>query len=149
MTLIFDTTGLANVIGIVKNGKLTCRAVTRQKPSGFLIKTIAELIGSPKKLKEIIVVVGPGSFTGIRLGVTITNTFAHELKIKLKTVTNFDLGGEYIRINRQEFKRQAGELTDLDNLSPRQKLKKIIDSHNLKGVKMATPLYAKEPNITP
>jgi len=147
MTLILDTTGLVNVIGVVKNGKLTCRAVTRQKPSGFLIKTIADLISPPKKLKELIVVIGPGSFTGIRVGISIANTFAHELNINLKTVTNFDLGGNHIRINRQEFKRENVELVDFDTITPREKLKKIMETHNLKITKQAAPLYAKEPNI--
>ena len=39
------------------------------------------------KLDEIIVVNGPGSFTGVRLGVTIAKTLAYTLNIPIKTVT--------------------------------------------------------------
>lgn len=39
-------------------------------------------------LKEIIVVNGPGSFTGIRLGVTIGKTLAYTLKIPIKTISS-------------------------------------------------------------
>ncbi len=39
-------------------------------------------------LKEIIVVNGPGSFTGIRLGVTIAKTLAYLLKVPIKTMSS-------------------------------------------------------------
>ena len=42
----------------------------------------------PKDIDEIICVRGPGSFTGLRVGVTISKTFAHFLKKKLYSVSS-------------------------------------------------------------
>ena len=41
-------------------------------------------------LNEIIVVNGPGSFTGVRLGVTIAKTLAYTLDIPIKTITSLE-----------------------------------------------------------
>ena len=41
---------------------------------------------SPKAVDKIIVVSGPGSFTGIRIGVTIAKVFAWTLKIPITTI---------------------------------------------------------------
>lgn len=43
-----------------------------------------------KDLDEIIVVNGPGSFTGVRIGVTIAKTMAFELGIPIKTITSLE-----------------------------------------------------------
>ena len=42
----------------------------------------------PSNLNEIIVVNGPGSFTGVRIGVTIAKTLAYTLNIPIKTITS-------------------------------------------------------------
>jgi tRNA A37 threonylcarbamoyladenosine modification protein TsaB len=44
-----------------------------------------------KDFDEIIVVNGPGSFTGVRLGITIAKTLAYTLNKVIKTVSYFDL----------------------------------------------------------
>ena len=43
---------------------------------------------SPDNVDEIIVVNGPGSFTGIRIGVTIAKMFAYIKKIRIVTITS-------------------------------------------------------------
>ena len=43
---------------------------------------------SIKDIDEIIVVNGPGSFTGIRIGVTIAKTLAHTLNISIKEISS-------------------------------------------------------------
>lgn len=58
--------------------------------SRFLLPTITEVIGSDT-YDEIIVVNGPGSFTGVRLGVTVAKTLAYTLNIPIKTITSLDL----------------------------------------------------------
>lgn len=47
-----------------------------------------------KELDEIIVVNGPGSFTGVRIGVTIAKTIAYSLNIPIKTLTSLEMFGE-------------------------------------------------------
>lgn len=46
-----------------------------------------------KSISEVFVVSGPGSFTGLRVGVTVANTIAHLLKAKLYHLNTF----EYLR----------------------------------------------------
>ncbi len=43
---------------------------------------------TPKDIEKIFVVVGPGSFTGIRIGVTIAKTMAFSLKISIIPVSS-------------------------------------------------------------
>ena len=43
---------------------------------------------SVKDLKKIIVVNGPGSFTGIRIGLSIAKTMAYALKIDINTISS-------------------------------------------------------------
>lgn len=42
-------------------------------------------------LNEIIVVTGPGSFTGVRIGATIGKMLAYTLNIPIKTITSLDM----------------------------------------------------------
>ena len=44
----------------------------------------------PIDIDKIIVVTGPGSFTGIRIGVTIAKIFAYTLNKKITTITSLD-----------------------------------------------------------
>jgi tRNA threonylcarbamoyladenosine biosynthesis protein TsaB len=44
-----------------------------------------------KDLNEILVVNGPGSFTGVRIGVTIAKTLAYTLNIPIKTITSLEM----------------------------------------------------------
>lgn len=55
---------------------------------------IAELFSSknisPKEIEKIIVVNGPGSFTGIRIGITIAKIYAWALNIPITTITSLE-----------------------------------------------------------
>lgn len=44
-----------------------------------------------KNINEIIVVNGPGSFTGVRLGVTIAKTIAYTQKLSIKTLNSLKI----------------------------------------------------------
>ena len=55
----------------------------------YLIDDMFKKIGIvPKDINKIIVVNGPGSFTGVRIGVTIAKTWAWALKIPITTVSS-------------------------------------------------------------
>ena len=45
---------------------------------------------NPKEIDKIIVVNGPGSFTGIRIGITIAKVYAWSLKIKITTISSLE-----------------------------------------------------------
>ncbi len=44
-----------------------------------------------KQVKEIYVTSGPGSYTGVRIGVLVAKTLAHELNVKLYAINTLDL----------------------------------------------------------
>jgi tRNA threonylcarbamoyladenosine biosynthesis protein TsaB len=65
---------------------------------------IDEILGSAdinyKDISGIVVYEGPGSFTGLRIGITILNTMAHELKIPIAGST----GEEWIEVGLDKLK---------------------------------------------
>lgn len=46
------------------------------------------------KLDEIVVVNGPGSFTGVRIGVTVAKTIAYSHSIPIKVISSLEMFGE-------------------------------------------------------
>lgn len=58
------------------------------------LKKISEMLEEsnykPKDIDKIIVVNGPGSFTGIRIGVTIAKTFAYSLNKEIITISSLE-----------------------------------------------------------
>lgn len=60
--------------------------------SVFTLQKIKEMFEKanldPKDIDKIIVVNGPGSFTGIRIGVTIAKVYAYSLKKKITTISS-------------------------------------------------------------
>lgn len=57
-----------------------------------------------KDLKKIIVVSGPGSFTGIRIGLSIAKTMAYALKIDINTISSLTA---YLISNSEHITRKA------------------------------------------
>ncbi len=60
--------------------------IAEKNGSQYIMPTIKKVL-KEEKPEGIIVVNGPGSFTGVRLGVTIAKTFAYVLNIPIRTVT--------------------------------------------------------------
>ena len=91
-TLFIDTHYLDIVIILLKDGILVNKkeVINKKNNSEYIFPTIVDVIDDIK-LNEIIVVNGPGSFTGVRLGVTIAKTFAYILNIPIKTITSLEV----------------------------------------------------------
>lgn len=87
-TLFIDTHLWDIIIVLYENGKVVdkCEVINKKNNSEFIFPSLIKVIDGVK-LDEIIVVTGPGSFTGVRLGVTIAKTLAYTLKIPIKTIT--------------------------------------------------------------
>lgn len=95
MISMFIDTSLSDVsIAIIKDGKILSK-INNNIPgehSIYVTKYIDDILKennlSPKNIDEIVVVNGPGSFTGIRIGVTIAKIFAYLQNIRIVTITS-------------------------------------------------------------
>ena len=95
MISLFIDTSLEDVsIPLVKDGKELSQIheYIPGKHSIYVTQYISDILKnnnlSPDNVDEIIVVNGPGSFTGIRIGVTIAKMFAYIKKIRIVTITS-------------------------------------------------------------
>jgi len=95
MISLFIDTSLSDVsIALIKDGKLLSKinnSIPREH-SIYVTKYVDDILKenslSPKAVDEIIVVNGPGSFTGIRIGVTIAKMFAYLQNIRIVSITS-------------------------------------------------------------
>jgi tRNA threonylcarbamoyl adenosine modification protein YeaZ len=93
MTSLFLDTHLNDIlVFILKDGKVVDKreVINKKNNSEYMFPVIKELLDTTK-IDEIIVVNGPGSFTSVRLGVTIAKTLAYTLKIPIKTITSLEI----------------------------------------------------------
>lgn len=94
MISLFIDTSLSDVsIALIRDGKSISKIHDNipGQHSIYVSKYIEDILKqnelSPKDVDEIIVVNGPGSFTGIRIGVTIAKIFAYLQNIRIVTIT--------------------------------------------------------------
>lgn len=91
MNLFIDTHLNDVVIILSENGKIIKeKIILNEKQNSKIIMPLIKKMLGKKKPDSIIVVNGPGAFTGVRLGVTIAKTFAHTLRIPIKTITSLE-----------------------------------------------------------
>lgn len=95
-TLFIDTHDAQISIVLYKEDKVIDKniKVSSRNHSDFTMPMIKELLVrnnmNVHDLKQIFICNGPGSFTGVRLGVTIAKTLAYTLNIPIKTITSLD-----------------------------------------------------------
>lgn len=83
-------------IGLFKDNTLIMQKEKESEKSHsiYLVPMIDEILKGNniecQDLSEILVVNGPGSFTGIRLGVTVAKTLAYTLNIPIKTISSIE-----------------------------------------------------------
>ncbi|MDD4351501.1 MAG: tRNA (adenosine(37)-N6)-threonylcarbamoyltransferase complex dimerization subunit type 1 TsaB [Candidatus Gracilibacteria bacterium] len=106
MTLFINTSSSETELALLAKGKLLASKSWESKmnESDKLLPAIADLLSEnkldPSALRKIMVVVGPGSFTGIRVGVSVANTLANSLQLPLLGITNPQLA--IYRLDTQE-----------------------------------------------
>ncbi len=94
--LYIDTTTSYLYTGIVEDDKLLAeiKEDCNRDLSKCALDKISKMIDSlslrPTDIDKIIVVNGPGSFTGIRIGVTIAKTFAYSLNKEITTISSLE-----------------------------------------------------------
>ena len=91
-SLFIDTHDEKIKIILFKDGKIITKKIESSSMKHSVItmplidETLKENNITANDLNEILVVNGPGSFTGVRIGVTIAKTFAYLLNIPIKSI---------------------------------------------------------------
>ena len=94
-------------IGLFKDNTLIMQKEKESEKSHsiYLVPMIDEILKENniecQDLSEILVVNGPGSFTGIRLGVTVAKTLAYTLNIPIKTISSIEAISASIKDNNK------------------------------------------------
>lgn len=172
-TLLIDTHFLDIIIILLKDGKVVDKGevINKKNNSEYIMPTIIKVIDGIK-LDEIIIVNGPGSFTGVRLGVTIAKSLAYLLNIPIKTITtlevmaisnksykvafsdkngyylgefnsNFDKRKEYKYIDNKEFINNYNEYDTNYNINAEEIYKFLINREST-NPHTVNPIYVKK-----
>ena len=85
MKLYIDTASAEKIIVGIDNEKFETESHhdKSQKLLSFIDQILAEKSLTPKDITEIEIKEGPGSFTGLRVGISVANAFAYVLSIKV------------------------------------------------------------------
>lgn len=98
--LAFDTATKNLSVALAKNDKHKEILLSHQYAGGkqhgeialpVIQTTMKELSLTPKDISKIVVGVGPGSYTGLRIGVTIAKTWAESLNIPVEAISSLAL----------------------------------------------------------
>lgn len=93
-TIILDSSNTSLSVGIAKEGILldSISYLAWQQQSEFMVKELDVLLNKFKvklnEIKDIIVSIGPGSYTGVRIALTIAKTIATALNIDIYPVSS-------------------------------------------------------------
>lgn len=96
ISFFIDTCTSFVTIALLKDNKLINKKniVSNRDLSNNLFEYIEQLFKEvailPKDVKRIYVSIGPGSFTGVRIGLTIAKTYAYSLDIKLVPISSLE-----------------------------------------------------------
>ncbi|GAC1412781.1 MAG: hypothetical protein NVSMB66_2780 [Candidatus Doudnabacteria bacterium] len=129
MILLIDSSGFQDLKfgladgkkGFVKEQTLKIKHPETQKTLGYLDKFLKANKVELKVIDKIIVVSGPGSFTGIRVGLSMALAFSFAQNIPLYSIAKDKVPGRLMKIEGLKLKRVKAE---------------------------ADPDYGAEPNIT-
>lgn len=100
-TLYLDSSDKNMSIGITKDNVLIAHFHGKawQKQSELMTKVLDDLFFdnkiNPKNIKEIVVGIGPGSYTGVRIALTIAKVFAFSLNIPIYPISSLRLLADF------------------------------------------------------
>lgn len=97
LTLAINTASRDNAMALIENGKVIGEQAwqSQANQSTMVLPSAVQLLEQEnrawKDLEQIFVVKGPGSYTSLRVGITIANTLAWVLKISLVSTDVFEV----------------------------------------------------------
>ena len=179
MLLLIDTSKFNSTVVLGnKQGEIIDieKNITKLKLSQTLLSEINLLLRRNKvsfgNLKGIIVVQGPGSFTGLRVGISVANSLGYGLEIPVVGVKKFKVKSSKLKVQGSELKVQGLKLKVRPEKSfpkklrhgashsyePRSQKSKMyyrnIFRRGLKKLryakpgKIVKPFYGEEPHVT-
>ena len=95
--LLLDSSNIFLSVGLAKDGKVLYKICYEawQRQSEMMVTEVDNILKrnniSKSDLDAVVVGAGPGSYTGVRIGVTIAKTIAYSLKIKLYAKSSLSL----------------------------------------------------------
>ena len=87
LILAFDTATTTATAALMRDGEAVAEAAV---PPREIYAAIDELLDDPAELEAIVVGTGPGSFTGIRMGVAAARAMALALELPMTGVSTLD-----------------------------------------------------------
>ena len=101
-------------VALITEGKISKEQswLSQNDEAEKLMPTISKMIKSYDDLDAVAVVKGPGSFTGLRIGITVANTIAYLQKIPVYEIDTFQF-----LFTAQEAKEQSKSKTPTESFS--------------------------------
>lgn len=145
-SLMLDSSYKDLVVGLGKDGKLISETLYEcfQKQSEYMIPEIKKILDvnhvNPKEIREVCVTVGPGSYTGVRIALTIAKVYCYSLKINcyayssLKVLEKHDVNSICL-INARSNRSYIGvyknnEVILKDQIMKNDEVKEYIKNHS-------------------
>ena len=99
MSLFIDTSNFRLIVAVVDELSNKVISYYNEKLSGDLSVKVFDVIQTcieqanikPREIEKLYCVTGPGSFTGVRIGVTICKTFAWSLNKKVIPISSLEV----------------------------------------------------------